>query len=340
MIRSFRFGPARGFCAGFLFLCGGASGFDLGGGVEAEDTEVVGGLADFGEGGVEEFGFVGFDFEDEAVGPGLAVDGAAFDFAEIDVVAREGFESGEQRAGAMRELHCDGHFARVGGGSDCGGVGFAAEQDEAREIFGVVLDFFGEDHAVVVIGGPAAGDCGGNRIAAAEYFADAAGGIFGGDALVQRMLCEEAFALRERHRMRRDGFDLVERRAGDCDEIELDGKNRFGGDGEPIFEHEVIDADDRAGQRIFDGDEQRVGGVFRDGAEDGIERGARNGGDFGAKELDGGGFAEGAGLALEGYAKRFRGLGRVRWLCWRRIGLQRAGSLGQTSVLTALRYQV
>ena len=89
--------------------------------------------------------------------------------------------------------------------------------------------------------------------------------------------------------------------AGDGDEIELDGQNCFGGDGAGrLSQQEVVDADDRAGERIFDGDEQRVGGVFRDGAEDGVERSARDGGDFGAEELDRGGFAEGAGFALKG----------------------------------------
>lgn len=213
----------------------------------------------------------------------------------------------------MRELHGDGHFAGVGGGCDCGGVGFAAEEDEAREIFGVVLDFFGEDDAAIVVGGATAGDCGGDFVTAAENFADAAGGVFGGDALEERVLREEALALRECHGMRRDGFDLVERCARDGDEIELDGENCLGGDGElrfPIFEHEVVDADDGAGERIFDGDEKRVGGIFRDGAEDGVERGAWDGGDFGAEELDGGGFAECAGLALEGDA-------HARGCCWR-----------------------
>ena len=160
---------------------------------------------------------------------------AAFDFAEIDVVACERLERGEQSAGAMRELHRDRHFAGVGGGRDRGGVGFAAQEDEAREIFGVVLDFFGEDDAAVVVGGATARDCGGNFVAADEDFADAAGGVFGGDALEVRMLREETFALRERHRMRRDGLDLVERCAGDRDEIELDGENCFGGDGELYF---------------------------------------------------------------------------------------------------------
>ena len=154
---------------------------------------------------VEEFGFVGFDLEDEAVGPGLAVNRAAFDFAEIDVVARERFERGEQRAGAMRELHRDGHFARVGGGRDSGGIGFAPQQDETREIFGVVLDFFGEDHTVVVIGGAASGDCGGDFVAAAEDFADTAGGVFGGDAL------DRADAARRSVRIARAPWDATRR---------------------------------------------------------------------------------------------------------------------------------
>ena len=287
----------------FLLWHGAARRIGFCGGVEAEDAEIVGGFAGFGQCVVEEFGFVGFDFEDEAVGPRLAVNRAALDFAEIDVVARERFERREQRAGPMRELHRDGHFARVCGGRDGGGIGFAPQQDETREIFGVVLDFFGEDHAAVVICGTAAGDSGRNFVATAKDFAHAAGGVFGRDAFEQRMLREEALALRERHGMRRDGLDLVERCAGDCDEIQLDGKNCFGGDGELIFKHEVVDADDRAGERIFDWDEERVGGVFRNGAEDGVERGARNRGDFGAEELDGGGFAEGAGFALEGDAQ-------------------------------------
>ena len=112
--------------------------------------------------------------------------------------------------------------------------------------------------------------------------------------------------------MRRDAFDLIERCAWNRDEIELDRENRFGGDGQPIFEHEVVDADDRAGERIFDGDEERVGGVFGDGAKDGVECRARDSSDFGAEELERGGFAECAGLALKGDAERFCRLRRVR----------------------------
>ena len=111
-----------------LFFCGGGR-VGFGGCVQAEDAEIAGGGADLAESVVEALGFVsvGFDFEDELIGPRLAVNGAAFDFAEIDVVARKGFESGEERAGAMRELHGDGHFAGVGGGGDAVGFGTATQ---------------------------------------------------------------------------------------------------------------------------------------------------------------------------------------------------------------------
>ena len=110
-------------------MCDGAAASRIGfsGGVEAEDSEIVGRFAGFGKGDVEEFGFVGFDFEDEAVGPGLAMDWAAFDFAEIDVAMGEGFEGGEECPRAMGELHRDRHFAHVGSRWKCGGVRLAAQ---------------------------------------------------------------------------------------------------------------------------------------------------------------------------------------------------------------------
>lgn len=88
------------FASAFLFVAelfgrSGAGRIDFCGDVEAEDAEVVSGFAGFGERGVEEFGLVGFDFENELIGPGLTVNRAAFDLAEIDVVARERLERGE-----------------------------------------------------------------------------------------------------------------------------------------------------------------------------------------------------------------------------------------------------
>ena len=113
---------------------------------------------------------------------------------------------------------------------------------------------------------------------------------------------EEAFALSQRHGMTRDRADGIERGAGAADEVMLDGEDGFGSDGERAFEEKIVDADDGAGESVFDRGEESVGQAVADGAEGGVEGGAGDGGDSLAEELDSGFFAEGAGLALESYA--------------------------------------
>lgn len=111
---------------------------------------------------------------------------------------------------------------------------------------------------------------------------------------------EETFALREGHGMAGNGEEVVEGGAGAADEVMLDGKDGFGGDGEGAFEEEVVDAEDGASEGVFYWGEEGVGEAVGDGAEGGVESRAGDGGGGFAEELDGGGFAEGAGLALEG----------------------------------------
>lgn len=73
---------------------------------------------------------------------------------------------------------------------------------------------------------------------------------------------EEFFALGERDGMRRNGAKVSERRSGASDELMFDVENRFGDHGEIAFEEQVVDADDGAGERVFDWSEQSVGGTF------------------------------------------------------------------------------
>lgn len=108
-----------------------------GGRVEAEDAEFAGGLAGGGESGIELGRGVGFDVEEELVFPWAAMDGAAFDFLQVDAVFGERFERGEEGAGTVGEAHGDGHFVSVGRGRVVFGGG--TEEEEAGEIFGVVL---------------------------------------------------------------------------------------------------------------------------------------------------------------------------------------------------------
>ena len=59
--------------------------------------------------------------------------------------------------------------------------------------------------------------------------------------------------------MRGHGADGIERRAGAADEVMHHGENGLGGDGKGAFEEEIVDADDRAGERVFDGGQESVG---------------------------------------------------------------------------------
>jgi hypothetical protein len=215
-------------------------------------------------------------------------------------VPGERFERSEESAGAMGEAHGDGHFAGVG--SRRRSIASGTQKKKAGEIFSVVLDLGGEDDPSVMFGGAMAGDGCGGFVAASQDFANAAGGVFGRDALEMGMSYEEAFALRQGHGMTGDGADVAELGAGAADELMRDGEDGFGRDGEGAFEEEIVDADDGAGEGVLHGGEESVGKAVADGAEGGVEGGAGDGGDGFAEELDGGFFAEGAGLALEGHA--------------------------------------
>jgi hypothetical protein len=166
-------------------------------------------------------------------------------------VFREGFERSEEGAGAVGETHGNGHFAGVGSGR--WGFRGGEEQDEAGEIFGVVLDVGGEDDAGVVFGGAAAGYSCGSFFAAGQGLADAASGVFCGDALEVRMRGEETFALCQGHGMGGYRADGIERGAWAADEVMLDREDGFGGYGEGAFQKEIVNADDRACERVFDG---------------------------------------------------------------------------------------
>src|SRR5438128_6317605 len=100
--------------------------------------------------------------------------------------------------------------------------------------------------------------------------------------------------------MRRDGAKTGQCGARAADELVFDVENGFRDHGEIAFKKQVINADDGASERIFNGSEQRAGSAFRNSGKGGIERGARDSSDGFAEKLNGGGFAEGAGFALEG----------------------------------------
>jgi len=90
----------------FLFL----RGILFRDGVKAKNTEEVRSAANFFESGVELVRRFGYEIEEELIDPGRAVNRAAFDFHQIDGMACERLERGEERAGLVRKAQSDGHF--------------------------------------------------------------------------------------------------------------------------------------------------------------------------------------------------------------------------------------
>src|SRR6266705_568547 len=104
-------------------------------------------------------GILSFYVDEELIFPGMAVDGPAFDLEQVHTVFCKRLERSEQRAGTMREAHRERRFAgfvREPGGS----FFFWHKKNKAREVFGIVLDTFGKNHAVIMFGGAAPGDGG------------------------------------------------------------------------------------------------------------------------------------------------------------------------------------
>ena len=99
--------------------------------------------------------------------------------------------------------------------------------------------------------------------------------------------------------MRGNRAKIVQRSARAADELMLDVQNGFRDHRQITFEKQIVNADDGAGERVFDGGEKSVRCAFGDSREGRIKRRAGEGGNGFAQELNRGGFAESAGFALE-----------------------------------------
>lgn len=238
-----------------------------------------------------------FDIQEKLIFPRATVDRAAFDLLQVNAVSCERLERGEERAGAVREAHGDGHLTRFKAWQ----LGFAGgtQQKKASEIFHIVLNAGYENDAAVVFRGAASGDGRGSFIAAGDHFAHASGGIFRGDALQTRMRNKKTLALGQGHGVGSDGAEIVERRAAAADEVMLDWQDGLRGDSEGAFEKKIVNADDRAGQSVFDRGQESIRETFVDGPKSGVKSGPRHGGDTFAEKLDSSFFAESAGLTLK-----------------------------------------
>src|SRR5207248_9470901 len=157
--------------------------------------------------------FFGFHINKKLIRPGTAVNRAAFDLEQVHAVFGKGFERSEQRTGTMSESHGKGSFAGFAG-EPRSRFFFRHEKNKTREVLGIVLNAFGENHAMIMLSGAARGNGGARLVSGGNSFADAPGGVLGGHTLPFGMGRKKALALRQRHWMRGHRPDSIEPSSG------------------------------------------------------------------------------------------------------------------------------
>lgn len=225
------------------------------------------------------------------------MDRAALDLQQINSVFCERLERSKERARTVRQAHGDGHFTGVLRGWL--GVPRGTQQDKAGKVLRIILNARGEDVAAVVLRGAAAGNSRATAIAVRDHVTNASGGIFRGNTLQVRMSHKESLALRECHWMRSDRPQTSERRAATTDQMVLDRQDRLGGNREGALQKQIVNADNRPGEGIFDRSQDRIRETVINGPESRIKCGAWNRSDSVSEKLDGGFFTESAGFALK-----------------------------------------
>ncbi len=162
------------------------------------------------------------------------MNGTALNLEQIHGVPGERFERSEERARAVSETHGEGNLARAGR-KPRGRFVFRNQEDKAREIFGIVLDAFGENHTLIMLGCASPGDRRAGFVSARQDFTNAAGGIFGGNASPLRVSGEKTLALRQRHGMGGDGTYIGERYTRSCNKVHFNWQNRLRDNRQPAF---------------------------------------------------------------------------------------------------------
>src|SRR5690242_20545087 len=104
---------------------------------------------------------------------------------------------------------------------------------------------------MIVLRSPTAGNGRMRLIPPVERLPYAPRGVFRGDPFPQRMSGKESLALRQRHRMRRDTTNVIDRCSRARDKLHFDWQDGFCNNGELAFEKQVIDAHNRTREGVF-----------------------------------------------------------------------------------------
>ena len=148
-----------------------------------------------------------------------------------------------------------------GAAGDIGRAGprLARHLDEAREVAGLGLDATLEHLEAVHAGGGLARDRGDRGIAAVAHLARRTGRVELGPHAQVGQRAQECITLGERLRMRDDGADGFEMRAGQDEQAMLDAAHHLGVQLEAQLGHEVVGLGHAARGRVLDRQQRDIG---------------------------------------------------------------------------------
>ena len=127
-----------------------------------------------------------------------------------------------QTARLMRKLNDERELIRI-----FSEIFLRREEKKARVVFAAVLQLLAQNHAAVFFGGALSGDGCAGQITLSQHASHAARGVFRRDPLDLRIRSQKTPALIQRHRVRFDCGDRLERCARTTDETVADGNDDF-----------------------------------------------------------------------------------------------------------------
>jgi len=113
----------------------------------------------------------------EDVLPWFAMNGTGFDLGQVRAHGGEFIQGSNERSRSILDREGDADLICMGFDD---GVGGAADEEEARVIFGIVFDTGTENFRTVVVSRRFAGDCSGMFVAQFDQLLDASGGVVEG----------------------------------------------------------------------------------------------------------------------------------------------------------------
>mmetsp|Transcript_48149 Transcript_48149/g.153658 ORF Transcript_48149/g.153658 Transcript_48149/m.153658 type:complete len:635 (+) Transcript_48149:61-1965(+) len=221
----------------------------------------------------------------------------ALDLGQVDVAEREDREGLEEGAGVVLQREGYGGLALEAGGD---GNGVGPEQEEAREVVGVVLDAAVQDLEAEVLRGELAAD---GRDALEAALADDLGapGRVVGRLAAHAQPLDVGVALRQGLGVADDLGHLRLLRPGEGHEAMPHAEVVLGDDEEIVLQLQVEVGMDGSAKRVFDWHHQEVHLASRGGSEGSVEGCVADWLDVAtAEEVEDGLLTVGAPLALEG----------------------------------------